>query len=239
MGVILAMCATQAYAEGVCGSLENAYGPYDYRVVPPGNRKIVETHHFTAAVERLSSGNTTVTPGPDIAYTLRAMPNHHRALQAMMNLSFKERRDPPLGSPYTVECWFKRAIEFRDNDGMAHALYGIFLDKRGRKQEALKELQRAQEVDGENANVMYNLGLVYFDLGDYEQSLRQAHQAYRLGFPLPGLRHKLERAGKWRPAPKADAAGERPAKPVAAQDKQTPAQDAAPAAAADAPGGKQ
>jgi hypothetical protein len=31
----------------------------------------------------------------------------------------------------------------------------------------------------------------------FDKSLESAHRAYALGFPLPGLREKLKRAGKW------------------------------------------
>jgi hypothetical protein len=35
-------------------------------------------------------------------------------------------------------------------------------------------------------------------LGQFDKSLECAHIAYGSGFPLPGLRDKLKRAGKWK-----------------------------------------
>ena len=32
----------------------------------------------------------------------------------------------------------------------------------------------------------------------YDKALASAHRAYGAGFPLPGLKNKLKRAGKWR-----------------------------------------
>jgi hypothetical protein len=45
--------------------------------------------------------------------------------------------------------------------------------------------------------VLYNLGLVLFDMKLYEDAKARAVAAYELGYPLPGLRRKLERIGKW------------------------------------------
>src|SRR5678816_4417104 len=63
-----------------CGPLANAYGPFDYRTDRTGTTlSIVEDNHFTPAVEQLISGITS-SVGGEIDYTLRAFPNHHRAL---------------------------------------------------------------------------------------------------------------------------------------------------------------
>jgi tetratricopeptide (TPR) repeat protein len=73
--------------------------------------------------------------------------------------------------------------------------------KRGKSRDAVEQLEAAQAQVGNDSNVYYNLGLVYFDLKDYEKALESAHKAYAGGFPLPGLRNKLERAGVWREDP--------------------------------------
>ena len=59
-------------------------------------------------------------------------------------------------------------------------------------------LDEAVELGVENSNLYYNMGLIYLDLKEYEKALNYAHQAYRLGFPLPGLRDRLRKAQKWR-----------------------------------------
>jgi tetratricopeptide (TPR) repeat protein len=60
-------------------------------------------------------------------------------------------------------------------------------------------LKGDQATEGKSAEIHYNLGLIYLDLGDSDHALEQAHAAYRLGHPLPGLRNRLQRMGKWRP----------------------------------------
>ena len=120
----------------------------------------------------------------------------------MMKLSVKEKTQHPLGAKYSVECYFIRALSFRPKDGMARMIYSNYLSNNGKNAEALKQLEAAEEVAGENGNMQYNLGLAYFEAKNYEKSLTAAHRAYALGFDLPGLKGKLVKAGKWRdPAP--------------------------------------
>lgn len=184
-----------------CGRLENHYGPYDYRSSPPSLRKVVEVPHFPPKVESLKAGNTSITPGGDIAYTLRVFPNHHRALMSMMKLAEKEKTDKPRDSTHSMACWLERAERYQPDDQMVKALYGVYLSKKGKKQEALKKLDAAVDLGETTANVDYNIGLAYFEIGEFDKSLQSAHRAYAANFPLPGLREKLKRAGKWQEAP--------------------------------------
>lgn len=184
-----------------CGSLSNHYGPFDYRTVPPENLALVENYHFTPKVETLQGGNTTMTPGGDMSYTLKVFPNHHRALMAVMRLSEKQKRDPPTEMIYTVRCWFDRAERFKPDDGMVQALYGIYLTRSGSTKEGITKLEHAIELGTDSGNIYYNIGLAYFDLKQYDKALENAHKAYRLGFNLPGLKNKLKRVEKWSELP--------------------------------------
>ena len=206
------VCGNEAFAQ--CGELTNSYGPYDYRTATSEERVLVEGAHFTPIVERLIRGKTATVPGPDIAYTLRAYPNHPRALHSMMNLSFTNKTDKPEGSTYTMECWFDRAERFVPDDGTVQMIHGIYVLRKGDARGAIAKFKRSEELSGPNPNLHYNLGLAYFDLRDYDNALDRARSAYRLGFPLPGLRNKLQEVGKWQPV-------ETPATSVA-PDKQEP-----------------
>ena len=178
-----------------CGSLANHYGPFDYRTST--SRSIVENVHFTPKVESLRGGNTSITAGGDINYTLHVFPNHTRALMAVMRLAEQEKKDPPRDVDYTVECWFYRGEQFRPDDAMVLALHGSYLIRSGKAQQGAAKLEAALALAGDNANIHYNLGLAFFELKQYDKALESAHRAYALGFPLPGLRDKLKRAGKW------------------------------------------
>ena len=185
-----------------CGGLENAFGPFDSRVANDDNKKLVERAHFTREVEYLIRRKTGPF-GKDIDYTLRAFPNHPRALKSMMDLGFKAKKEKPDGASWPVWCYFDRAIRFTPDDGQVKMIFAIYLNRIGKRTEAIEQLHQAQKLLPESANIHYNLGLIFLDLGDFENSLAHAHKAYALGFQLPGLRNRLKQANEWRePLPK-------------------------------------
>jgi tetratricopeptide (TPR) repeat protein len=193
-----------------CGTLANAYGPFDYRT-SADKLAIVETYHFTPDVEYLRRGAQGAL-GADLDYTLRAAPNHHRALMAITNLALRDRKQQPEGAKYTVDCYFDRAEEFAANDGIVRMIHGIYLSRVGKKAEALQRFKEAESLAGDSPTLHYNLGLAYLDVKQYDEALAHAQRAYALGVTLPGLRNKLKAAGQWRePAPAtADAAKDAP-----------------------------
>jgi tetratricopeptide (TPR) repeat protein len=186
---------------GACGDWTAGYGPLDYRLATPQQIDIVERNHFNASVETLQKGMTSITAGGDLTYTLRAFPNHPRALAAMSRLVRKEGREKPKESMFSMECWYQRAIRFAPDDPSVRVLYGNDLLRAGRRADAIEQLEEATRVASDSANVQYNLGLAYFGLKDYRRSLEHAQKAYAQGFPLPGLREKLKKAGQWRAPP--------------------------------------
>jgi len=180
-----------------CGDLKNHYGPLDYRTAPQSERDLIENYHFTPKVAALKEGQSTTYIGADIAYTLRVFPNHPRALYAMAELARREKRPTPEKAGLSVECWFERAMRFRPDDGAVHIIYGIELLKDGRREQAVQQLERGLELLPDSGNAHYNVGLAYFDLGDYVSAREHAKKAKELGYTLPGLQRKLEKMGKW------------------------------------------
>lgn len=185
-------------AVGLCGSLGNAYGPFDYRT-DKNKLQVVESFHFTPSVEHLQQGKSG-SLGADLDYTLRAFPNHHRALYAMMRLADRSPAGQPRGAQYPVECYFERAIRFRPDDAQVHVLYGFYLIGRKRTEDARKQFETAEKLEPTDPQVLYNLGLGYADLKDYDKSLAYAHKAYKAGVRFGGLRERLQQAGRWREA---------------------------------------
>jgi tetratricopeptide (TPR) repeat protein len=194
----LAASAASAVAQSApppCGSLDNAYGPYDYRT-DRDKLQIVEVAHFTPPVEALLRGERGHL-SQDLDYTLRASPNHHRALASMTRLAERQKVDKVSGAGWDVDCYYIRALRFRGNDTTVRMLYATYLHKKGRSEEALTQLNVARDFAADNPFTHYNLGLVYLDLGAHEQALASAHKAMALGFPRTELRDKLAAAGKW------------------------------------------
>lgn len=182
-----------------CGSFTYhrlAIGPLDYRIAPPDAIEIVETRHFTRNVEMLTRGERG-TIGGDIAYTLNAFPNHPRALRSAA--AYERRRGPEAVKEmgFSTRCWFERAVSFRAADPNVRIIIASELIKRREKEEARSHLVVAEKNANGSAVVFYNLGLLYFDLGDYDRSMAFAREAYGLGLNLPGLRQKLTSVDKW------------------------------------------
>lgn len=212
--------------EMTCGGVGNAFGPFDYRHQFGEPKRLVESAHFTPYIESLIRGRTALHVGGDIDYTLRAFPNHHRALLSMMNLALREQNKKPRGSRYTVDCWLDRAERFAPDDGMVKVLWANWLIKQGNKTEALSKLEAGlKQAPESDMNFDYSVGLAYFDLQRYEESLAAAQRAYRAGFQLPGLKQKLSKLGRWQePAPLPEDAEAKPAAaPEAAAEQATPA----------------
>ena len=183
----------------VCGNpAAEGSNAQDYRTASQQARQVVERRHFTDDVRMMRRGTSTSEVAADIAYTLTKFPNHYQALMTMGDYSLKVKRNPPPGGRYTVECWFERALRFKPDDAMVKTVYGLYLIKAKRPKDAVVQFEAAVAQAGDDANVHYNLGLAYVDLKEYDKALKSAHAAYRLGFPLPGLKNKLQRVGAWR-----------------------------------------
>lgn len=195
--IALTCAVSQAQTASACGSLSNAFGPFDYRSVRGNNLSIVESFHFTSSVELLIGGKSG-TLGQDIDYTLRAFPNHHRALLALMNYGEKLKSAMPPGTRHTVECYFIRAMLFQPDDVVARMLYVKYLAIKNRKADALQQLESTAFHAGDYGFTYYNMGLLYMELGEQKLALAMAHKAEENGFSRPELKQLLEAAGQSR-----------------------------------------
>lgn len=209
---LLSVCALPAVAQqasNACGDLRNGYGPYDYRS-DRDKLPIVDNSHFTPEIEALSLSYNGYLGG-ELDYALRAFPNHHRALVAMMRLAERSKSPQVPNAKYSVACYFDRAIRFKADDTTVRMLFATYLNKYGRETEATQQLDYALTLAGDNAFTHNNLGLLYLELKNYEKALQQAHRAMALGLQRPELRDALKAAGKWidpptdAPAPDATA----------------------------------
>ncbi|HET7031788.1 MAG TPA: hypothetical protein VFJ48_01595 [Casimicrobiaceae bacterium] len=196
---------SDAELPATCGRLPNGYGPYDYRTVSQDKKDLVEYAHFHteygaylkgAYVVNLSNAvNAQVAAGFD--YTLRAFPNHPRALKAMDDMAFRRKMEKLPSANFVVQCYFLRAIVFRPNDALVRALYGNFFARRGKAAEAREQLAMAVKLAPSDVNVRAQVASTYTQLGDWNDAESNARAAYDLGYPLPGLRDKLKSLGHW------------------------------------------
>ncbi len=210
LGALLLAGPLAGFAQQSCGSLENAFGPYDYndplvRQSGYGGSKgtnildLVEGAHLRPYE---SMSHTDIVTLGSIDYTLRAIPNNPRALFLLIRLYHKlngnlpklPRADP---WPATLECYFERAMRFVPRDPIVRQLLGVHLHWNGKYQQALDAYRQATDLGLKSAELYYNIGLAHFELKQYAEARDNAHKAYDMGYPSPGLRNKLGSVGQW------------------------------------------
>lgn len=182
-----------------CQGKAQGFGPFDYlqRHRYLDQLKEVEGPHFTSKVEQLISGNRGYLTR-DLDYTLRAWPNHHRALNSVIRyqLNKTSKSQAKLASP--AECYLQRAINFSPKDVTARMLYAILLHRTKHTKLALTQYRAALEIQPHHAQTKYNLGLLLVERKEYTEANQLAQEVYLHGYPLPGLKSKLMTAGKWK-----------------------------------------
>lgn len=155
----------------------------------------VEKYHLQKAEDSLRSGRYAYS-WDDTDFILRAFPNHPRGLRLISEICIRWR-----DQRCAAERYFDKAVALNPSSAETYLIYGVYLQKAGHPRDAIKRYQQAIELDPGSANAHYNLGLTYFQLKDFERANQHAQTAYRLGFPLEGLRRNLKQAGAWKPLP--------------------------------------
>ena len=186
------------FRKTACTGKRQGFGPYDYalRSQHAYELNIVEVRHFTTNIETLSSGNTSKDPYSDIDYTLRAWPNHHRALNSAIQAQLRNKTLQSTEKT-PAECYLQRAINFSPTDGITQMLYGLLLHRTGHLEAAYNAYHTAERLNPGNLQVKYNTALLLLDLNRYEEARNYALEVYASDFPLPGLKRKLKEKGYW------------------------------------------
>jgi len=206
LGIVLLTMGMEAMGKGAAavksdcpmpklGGYDQGYGPFDY--TNPEHRKnklpIVEQYHFNIDVATLMAGISAGVSG-DLDYTLRAFPNHHRALQALADLAIREKATRIGNMHFSVPCFFIRAQKFSPDDGMVSAIYAYYLAYIGQRDLARLEAERAAAKKSNNPKIAYEVGLAYYYIGDYKTAREYADKAKSLGSTAIGLDKLLSQA---------------------------------------------
>ena len=156
-------------------------------------------NHFGRGVQTLKGGQTSVYVLGDLDFILRHFPNHYPALQSTANYFLQ---GGSLLDFRSAECYFDRAMRFVPDDLQVRLLFAIYLQKKGRVQDAVDQMEQALERTPEpSMELHYNVALMYIEAKQFDKANYHASVAYAMGHPLPGLRDKLQRLGEWRPVP--------------------------------------
>jgi len=197
---VLISADAQAIVEG---------GPNDYYDTNTWTHEYlrsVNSNHLVPARKQVTNGYTGgkhYNIWAEIDFILRWFPNHPQGLQFMARW-LPEHSHPP---DKDVEYYFKKAIEYRPSqklrpaDATAPMLYAIYLHKKKDYLKAQEQYESALSITPDNSEIHYNLGLLLVAKKDYAAALKHAHTAYSMGFPLPGLKNKLKKAGVWTDIP--------------------------------------
>lgn len=200
-------------AEGQkCTGGQPTAGPWDYlqRRKWAGPLASIEEHHFNRNVELLIRGISTEPMG-DIDFTLRAFPNHHRALTSAVNFRVRNKRWPQTSKGRQAECYLQRAIAFSPKDPTLHPLLAHVLHRLNKPTQALVSYRKAIADHPRDVMLKYNMGLALTDIKQYKQASRIATEIYAADFPLPALKRRLVAAGEWKEPPaKAEKEGSKP-----------------------------
>lgn len=191
-----------------CNGGEQGFGPFDYTSAKQRNEltggskntnlSIVEHRHFTSNVENLVKGETSSTPEGDLNYTLRAWPNHHRALLSIIKYQLNITNGLMKGKLNTPpECYLQRAIHFSPNDSISYSLYAYYMKSLGKNEEAVKYYQIALKKAPNNSKIAYSYSLLLIELKRYDEALEYAKIAYSSGQAPKALREKLQKLKVW------------------------------------------
>lgn len=191
--------AQVSVAEAACGSLATHYGPFDYRT-DRDRLPVVEKRHFLPSVEMLNRRIEKNLSG-QLDYTLNAFPNHHRALLTLVRYGQQEHSLQPQRLPWSIDCYFDRALRFRQDDPVVRMIFARHLRLTGRRDLAVEQLDVTRSLSGDNPLTHYNLGLAYFESDEFDKAVEQAHRAMELGYTHPGLKDLLSAKGRWIDAP--------------------------------------
>ncbi len=93
-----------------------------------------------------------------------------------------------------AEQEFTRAIELNPSYATAHERYGRFLMWRGRKQEAIREILRAQQLDPISLIISTNVGEIFYCGRDYDRAIIELRRVIEMDPTFPQARWRLAEA---------------------------------------------
>eukprot|EP01034_Spumella_vulgaris_P001111 gene1111-1476_t len=147
---LLALIAAAAPARADCPPYVKTEVGGDYNDASDRqDLQVVESYHFTPAVETLKHGNRSYLGG-DLSYTLEHFPNHHRALSSLAKLVLRDKNMQPQGAKFSADCFFQRALGYRPKDAKVHAIYAGFLLAQDKLDRAREHLDIAVQLEPDN-----------------------------------------------------------------------------------------
>jgi tetratricopeptide (TPR) repeat protein len=182
-----------------CVQLGDLASPVDYRTRDSTAQlrwgiQDVKRNHYDPAVGRMRGGEYSRGVMADLDFLLRHWPNHLPGLEALIQYDLGGGRAYEFAPAY---CYFERARAFVPDDPGVLLHEGYYFWKKKNNERAIEAYEAALAVDPKSTDAHYSLGLLYYESGEYDKAVIHARAAYDAGYPLPGLKRKLQQAGHW------------------------------------------
>lgn len=163
-------------------------------------------HHYCAGIARMFTAKFTANKADRNRLYTQSLGDaeyaRHRTkptnpIYAVISISMGQAY-AALGNHDKAAQFFQEARETHPENPQSYAATAIWMRDRGKLQEARDMLLRGiSTLKKPSAELNYILGLILVDLKSYDEALAHAKTAYKLGYPLPGLKRKLASAGHW------------------------------------------
>lgn len=179
-------------------------GRRDYRLMLQDERdqkdlRYHQSFHIEPARKQIrSGGNLSWDVMNNLHFVLHKVPNDPRALALLIEWDAAGGKDKRYAAP---GCYFAWARQFAPGDTTVWTYGGVYFYQNKDTDRAMQWWSRAVAIDPSHPEANYNLGLLLFDMGRYDEARTRAWAAYAAGYPLPGLREKLFRVGEWQEPP--------------------------------------
>lgn len=135
----------------------------------------------------------------EVDFSIRYVPESH--IIHAEHIMTKAQAIWHLGKYDSANNLLERETALHDTYAPIYSVRAVLLRDQGKLDEAIELLYHATEKKQvKSAELHYFLGLFLVENKSYDKALEQAHQAYSLGYPLPGLKNKLKRLGRWKEA---------------------------------------
>jgi tetratricopeptide (TPR) repeat protein len=126
-------------------------------------------------------------------YLQRTPPEHPVYAEAQVRVCICRER---LGDIEDALRACDLAIRAQPANPIGYSAKAMVLRRHKKADEARLVLEEGnRRTAGQSAELQYFLGLISFDSKEYPKAVEYARKAYALGYPLPGLRNKLQAAG--------------------------------------------
>jgi tetratricopeptide (TPR) repeat protein len=171
-----------------------------------GDRTFNGLHHWCASIHYLTRARATLDgktrtsllnqAGDDADFSY-ARSDPQSPVYPNMSVTIAQIR-LELGAPDQAVLVLKRAIAAQPKRPEAYGELSMIYRKQHQLDLARDVLHEADSaLNGESAEIKYNLGLIEFERGDMDAAVGYAKAAYGMGYPLEGLKLKLEKRGRW------------------------------------------